>query len=253
MAASFLQNQRRTSRRTAKNSGFWQRLRGALPLVRLPDLAFRMPRWSKKSRHGTPGWATKLRNSFPDMRLRRSLGTHTFGRVSSAFGGVSNAFGGVSNAFGGVSNAFKTAASGPNWAWISRAPRSSARLRDWSPYGLIALVSPQSRRVLVIGLGITLALFCSWIFLFAPKGLIARNDLRATMSEKREEIEALKRTNRELQQQIAMLTSDTDTIESIARNELNLALPGETIYRTVREDGPPRYVLNPSTRSPGNP
>lgn len=132
-------------------------------------------------------------------------------------------------------------------------PRPSGHVREWSLYALIALLAPRTRRVMMIGLGITLATCCSWIFLFAPKGLMARNELRATMLEKHGEIETLKKTNRDLQQQIALLSSDTDTIESIARNELNLALPGETIYRTIREDGPPRYVLNPNTRSPAAP
>lgn len=114
-------------------------------------------------------------------------------------------------------------------------------------------MAPRTRNALIATLGMTLLAISCWMFLFAPKGLLARNELRAEMMAKRTEIEELKQGNRALREQIVLLTSDTDTIESIARNELNLAMPGETVYRTWREEGPPRYVLNPGSVTAARP
>lgn len=55
--------------------------------------------------------------------------------------------------------------------------------------------------------------------------------------------EAIIAKNQALRDEIARLDGDAETIEAMARNELNMAFPNESIYRP-REEGPPAYVMN---------
>lgn len=228
MAASILKNQRRRARRAQPRPGAFRRITAPIPLLRLPGgrLLAGIGAWTHRA--GTfAGSATRS----VLMRIRRA-----FSSLSRSFVRA------LSHRFG---------SSGSHIVSGARARRLfPVPGREWSLYALVSLIPPRSRRALIMCMAATLSVICCWLFIFAPKGLLARNELRGVMEEKRREIEELKRGNRDLQHQIAMLAGDTDTIESIARNELNLALPGETIYRTFEEDGPPRYVLNPGATAP---
>lgn len=235
MAASILKNQRRVSRRAPSRPGLIRRVTGSFPLPNIPGrrLLAGLGAWTRRA-----GQAAGAASRSVLGRIRRSL--PGLPRPSSR--GLSGRIQSLGRSFAGRPG------------FPIRAGRfPSLPGGEWSLYALVSSVQPRTRRAFITCLAATLGVICCWLFIFAPKGLLARHELREVMEEKRTEIEDLKRGNQDLQRQIAMLAGDTDTIESIARNELNLALPGETIYRTLEEDGPPRYVLNPGAPAPAIP
>lgn len=229
MAASILRNQRRGARRAQARPGIFRRVTASVPLPRLPGGRFfaGIGDWTRRARSFAGSASRSVLG-----RIRRALPSFPKPSVRA----LSHRFPSPGSRAGSRSKSFLAAPGG-----------------EWSLYALVSLIQPRTRRALITCLATTLGVICCWLFIFAPKGLLARNELRGVMEEKRMEIEELKRGNQDLQRQIAMLAGDTDTIESIARNELNLALPGETIYRTLEEDGPPRYVLNPGAPAPAIP
>lgn len=110
-------------------------------------------------------------------------------------------------------------------------------------YDLISRLSPVTRRQAIVALAATAVVLMAHLYIFAPRGLVARNKLHDMIETKREELAAAQAANRALATEIVALRDDTETIESIARNELSMARPQETIYR-ARRDTVPAYVLS---------
>ena len=75
------------------------------------------------------------------------------------------------------------------------------------------------------------------VTLFGRRGVVEvyalKNKIRATA----EEISLYERRNKALQERIENLKEDPFTIEQIAREELGLVRPGETVYEFVDEAG----------------
>jgi cell division protein FtsB len=73
--------------------------------------------------------------------------------------------------------------------------------------------------------------------LFGDRGLLHLIDQRHRAEALAHEIEDLQAENARLATEIAALRSDPRAIERLAREELGLARPGETVF-LVREPGP---------------
>jgi cell division protein FtsB len=73
--------------------------------------------------------------------------------------------------------------------------------------------------------------------LFGDRGLLHLIDQRHRAEALAREIEDLEAENARLGKEIAALRSDPRSIERLAREELGLARPGETVF-LVREGGP---------------
>ncbi len=114
-----------------------------------------------------------------------------------------------------------------------------------TPYDIIAGFHPAFRRSLLAAMSATAACLIAYLFILSPHGMISRQKVKAMIAEKETELTRMRETNQALRNDIALLAGDTETIESVAREELNLAYPGESVYRE-RDSGPPAYVLNVS-------
>ena len=119
-----------------------------------------------------------------------------------------------------------------------------------SLYDLVASLRPATRRRLIGVLSFSIFLLSIWLFILAPRGLITRTALAEMIAASVATNEAILAKNQALRDEIARLEDDVETIEAMARNELNMAFPNESIYRP-REEGPPAYVMNvrPMTES----
>ena len=119
-----------------------------------------------------------------------------------------------------------------------------------SLYDLVAALRPATRRCLIGVLSFGIFLLSIWLFILAPRGLVTRTALSEMIATSVAMNEAILAKNEALRDEIARLEGDAETIEAMARNELNMAFPNESIYRP-REDGPPAYVMNvrPMTES----
>ena len=80
--------------------------------------------------------------------------------------------------------------------------------------------------LIVLGLGL-LALVVHT--LFGPRGYLALRQQQKEYERLKLEIQALQEENRRLIEEIKALKSDPQMIERIAREELKLARPGETV------------------------
>jgi cell division protein FtsB len=118
---------------------------------------------------------------------------------------------------------------------VPREPRSL--------YDLVASLQPPTRRCLIGVLSFGIFLLSIWLFIFAPRGLVTRTSLSEMIASSVAMNEAIIAKNQALREEIARLDGDAETIEAMARNELNMAFPNESIYRP-REEGPPAYVMN---------
>ncbi len=112
-----------------------------------------------------------------------------------------------------------------------------------SLYDLVSSVSPLSRKYAVVSMSLTLAVLMTHIYVFSSRGYIARGELREVIEGRMEKVEAARKVNAALTLEIAALKNDPETIEAIARNELSMARPRESIYRS-RRDTLPAYVLS---------
>ena len=85
-----------------------------------------------------------------------------------------------------------------------------------------------------------LALFLSFIVLaialFRPGGVLEVYQLSERVQVTEEEISALGEENAELKGEIETLRGDPRTLERIAREELGLVKPGETVYEFIEEE-----------------
>ncbi len=79
------------------------------------------------------------------------------------------------------------------------------------------------------------------IALFRPGGVLEVYQLSERVQAAKDEISALGEENAELRGEIETLQGDPRTLERIAREELGLVKPGETVYEFIEEeedDGP---------------
>lgn len=84
------------------------------------------------------------------------------------------------------------------------------------------------RRFLLIVLGLGLLALVVHA-LFGARGYVALRQQRKEYERLKQEIQALREENQQLIEEIKTLKSDPEMIERIAREELKLARPGETV------------------------
>ena len=75
--------------------------------------------------------------------------------------------------------------------------------------------------------------------LFGDRGFLQLARQQQSAQELDREIEALRQENRRLASEIAALRRDPRAIERLAREELGLARPGETVFLVREEPGAP--------------
>lgn len=90
------------------------------------------------------------------------------------------------------------------------------------------------RKVWVVG---SVILFVALVVgaLIGDRGVLYLIDQQRRAEELRQELDALRTDNQRLSDEIAALRSDPRAIERIAREELGLARPGETVF-ILREE-----------------
>jgi cell division protein FtsB len=90
------------------------------------------------------------------------------------------------------------------------------------------------RKVWVVG---GVVLFAALVVgaLIGDRGFLYLLEQQRRSEELRQDLEGLREENRRLAEEIAALRSDPRAIERIAREELGLALPGETVF-ILREE-----------------
>ena len=91
---------------------------------------------------------------------------------------------------------------------------------------------PPLRRWLLL-LAPVLGLAILYSVLAGPRGLLKVQDLRARQEAMEREIDSLSRVRDALLEEKKRLLTDTAYIEHLARKELGMARPGETVYRFV--------------------
>ena len=74
--------------------------------------------------------------------------------------------------------------------------------------------------------------------LFGDGGLVELVSQRRRTADLRRQLEQLQSENSRLVQEIAALRSDPRTVERLAREDLGLAAPGETVFLIRRGGGP---------------
>ena len=72
--------------------------------------------------------------------------------------------------------------------------------------------------------------------IFGPHGYLAMRRTKLEMQRVQGEIARLNRENAELSEEVKALKSDPHKIESIARDELGLAKPGEVIIKIPKSE-----------------
>jgi len=78
--------------------------------------------------------------------------------------------------------------------------------------------------------------------IFGEHGLVALRRQRKEIDSLQRQIQQLQKENQELADHVKALKSDPQAIESLAREQLRLARPGEIIYvlpEKERQEGPP--------------
>jgi cell division protein FtsL len=95
-----------------------------------------------------------------------------------------------------------------------------------------------------------LVLFCIVLLVhevFGTHGFLALRQERKQVESLRQQIQQLQRENEQLNERIKALQSDPKAIERLAREQLRLARPGETIY-TLPEKDPKKGQAPPATQ-----
>jgi cell division protein FtsB len=90
----------------------------------------------------------------------------------------------------------------------------------------------NKRRTVVLVILAFLALY----LLFDNKGLLKRAQLESRKQELIEQVRADSAETRRLDSQIKALEGDRKTVEKIAREKYGMARPGETVYKTKKEE-----------------
>ncbi|RMH57028.1 MAG: septum formation initiator family protein [Candidatus Hydrogenedentota bacterium] len=126
----------------------------------------------------------------------------------------------------------------------SRRPPSPRRpqKRSLSLYDIVSLIPPARRRRLIVSLLLLASFLCTYLYLFSPTGYLARHRLAGIVAREEEHVESLRRERDALATEVDRLTRDPHTIERLARDELNMAYPNETIYR-LPDGSPPAFAM----------
>lgn len=96
---------------------------------------------------------------------------------------------------------------------------------------------------------VLVAVFGSFYALLGDSGLMAVMQMRGRAAQLRADIGAQQRLNQELMETIKPLRDgDPDAIERLARERLNMARPGDTIYLL-----PPETRIEPALADPRSP
>jgi cell division protein FtsB len=95
----------------------------------------------------------------------------------------------------------------------------------------------------IILLSVTFCLLVILVAVFHEDGILTVNDFDHKLVDFKARNDILKRENRLLRSEIDALKSDPFTVETLAREKLNLVRPGETVYQLV----PQKKILS-STR-----
>lgn len=91
------------------------------------------------------------------------------------------------------------------------------------------------RPKLVFALAAVGTAFIIFLTLFGRRSLIEVYALKRKIQDRSEEIAFYEKKNQEIREQIENLKHDPFTVEQIAREELGLVRPGETVYEFVDE------------------
>lgn len=97
---------------------------------------------------------------------------------------------------------------------------------------------PLERPQLIFIMAAVGTAFLALLTLFGQQGVLEVYALKRKIKVTSEEVNLYERQNRELRELIKNLKQDPYTIEQIAREELGLVKPGETVYEFVDEIPP---------------
>ena len=92
-------------------------------------------------------------------------------------------------------------------------------------------INSNSQKIILLSLGFFMLLMLMAIF--HENGILNAYRFEQEQVKMKQENEGLRRQNALLKEEIVSLKSDPYTIEKIAREKLNLAKPGDQIYRIV--------------------
>jgi cell division protein FtsB len=99
---------------------------------------------------------------------------------------------------------------------------------------------PLERPQLIFIMAAVGTAFIALVTLFGQRGALEVYALKRKIKATSEEANFYERQNKELRTLIKNLKQDPYTIEQIAREELGLVRPGETVYEFVDEAPPPQ-------------
>lgn len=88
-------------------------------------------------------------------------------------------------------------------------------------------------RKVVISLAVLLLFALQYILWFGAGGLVSMMQLRALIAEQSYANHVALQRNQQLTAEITALHHDPQAVESLARSELGMVMPGETLYRIV--------------------
>jgi len=92
-------------------------------------------------------------------------------------------------------------------------------------------INSNSQKIILLSLGFFMLLMIMAVF--HENGILNAYRFEKEQVKMKEENEGLRRQNNLLKEEIISLKSDPYTIEKISREKLNLAKPGDQIYRIV--------------------
>ena len=92
-------------------------------------------------------------------------------------------------------------------------------------------IDSNSQKIILLSLGFFMLLMIMAVF--HENGILNAYRFEQEQVKMKEENEGLKRQNDLLMEEIISLKSDPYTIEKISREKLNLAKPGDQVYRIV--------------------
>lgn len=87
---------------------------------------------------------------------------------------------------------------------------------------------------------------------FGPHGVLAMRRSIKEAEQIRQDLQRLNEENRKLEDHVKALKTDPQTIEGIARDEMNLARPGEYIFKLPAKSGDLTAPTQPSSTIPAN-
>ena len=92
-------------------------------------------------------------------------------------------------------------------------------------------IDSNSQKIILLSLGFFMLLMIMAVF--HENGILNAYRFEKEQVKMKEENEGLRRQNNLLKEEIISLKSDPYAIEKIAREKLNLAKPGDQVYRIV--------------------